>query len=279
MRIAQVFNNNVVLALDEANREVILTGRGLGFQARPGQLIDEALVIRTFVPPEPQSAQQFGALLADIPPEHIALADEALNIARSELSGVVTASVVISFADHLSFAVKRARQDISVAYPLRAEIAHLYPREMRLAELMVAFVNQRLPAPIPAGEAIAFALHLVNAGFATGDLSSTYQMTTLFGQIFEVLESSYERCFDTETISAARFITHLRYFFVRATSGTQFADETSGLSDAMRSEQPTAFQCAVKIKTLLELRLGHPVSDSELVYLTIHVARLANESC
>lgn len=279
MRIAQVFNNNVVLAVDEANHEVILTGRGLGFQTRPGQQVNEALVIRTFVPPESQSAEQFGSLLADIAPEYISLADEALDIARAELGQVVTASVVISFADHLSLAVKRAQQSIAAGYPLRAEVAYLYPRELRLAELMVAFINQRLPTPIPDAEAIAFALHLVNAGFATGDLSSTYQMTTLFGQIFEVLESSYGRVFDTDSISTARFVTHLRYFFVRASAGAQFSDEMVSLRDAMRSEQPVAYQCAVKIKALLELRLGHRVSGSELVYLTIHVARLANEGC
>ena len=37
MEILRVFNNNLVLALDEHGRDVILTGRGLGFQARPGQ--------------------------------------------------------------------------------------------------------------------------------------------------------------------------------------------------------------------------------------------------
>ena len=34
MEILRVFNNNVVLAKDRG-REVILTGRGLGFKAKP----------------------------------------------------------------------------------------------------------------------------------------------------------------------------------------------------------------------------------------------------
>ena len=41
MKILRVFNNNVVLAKDGA-REVIVTGRGLGFQAKPGQRVDDA---------------------------------------------------------------------------------------------------------------------------------------------------------------------------------------------------------------------------------------------
>lgn len=37
MEILRVFNNNVVLAKGGDGGEVILTGRGLGFQAKPGQ--------------------------------------------------------------------------------------------------------------------------------------------------------------------------------------------------------------------------------------------------
>lgn len=36
MEILRVFNNNVVLAKGGDGGEVILTGRGLGFQAKPG---------------------------------------------------------------------------------------------------------------------------------------------------------------------------------------------------------------------------------------------------
>ena len=50
MEILRVFNNNLVLALDEHGRDVILTGRGLGFQARPGQQVDTSKIVRTFVP-------------------------------------------------------------------------------------------------------------------------------------------------------------------------------------------------------------------------------------
>ena len=50
MEILRVFNNNVVLAKGGDGGEVILTGRGLGFQAKPGQTVDESKVVRTFVP-------------------------------------------------------------------------------------------------------------------------------------------------------------------------------------------------------------------------------------
>ena len=49
MDVLRVFNNNVVLAKD-GNSEVILTGRGIGFQAKPGQHIDDTKIVRRSFP-------------------------------------------------------------------------------------------------------------------------------------------------------------------------------------------------------------------------------------
>ena len=76
MEVLRVFNNNVILARD-AGEVVVLTGRGLGFHARVGQPVDQARVVRRFVPTDGRPASQLGALLAEIPPEHVALAAEA----------------------------------------------------------------------------------------------------------------------------------------------------------------------------------------------------------
>ena len=40
MNILKVINNNIVSALDN-NEEIIVMGRGLGFQAKPGQLVKD----------------------------------------------------------------------------------------------------------------------------------------------------------------------------------------------------------------------------------------------
>lgn len=41
MIIKQVLNNNVVSVSDASGAEFILTGRGLGFNARVGDIVDE----------------------------------------------------------------------------------------------------------------------------------------------------------------------------------------------------------------------------------------------
>ncbi len=78
MDVLRVFNNNVVLAKD-GNSEVILTGRGIGFQAKPGQHVDDAKIVRRFVPADGKDPDHMAQQVAGIPPEIIRLVTDAMN--------------------------------------------------------------------------------------------------------------------------------------------------------------------------------------------------------
>lgn len=274
MEILRVFNNNVILAREPGGQEVVLTGRGVGYQKRTGDAVDPDRVARRFVPADALDATGFAALVAEIPPEHLALADEALTLAEGRVASNVGSSVLIAVADHLSFAIKRQRQGIVVDLPLYAEVAHLYPEELATARAMLRHINGQLDAPLPESEAVAMAMHLVNAGFATGNLAPTYQMTEVLRQVFDVVEQSTGQELDRQGVNAARFIAHLRYFFVRVHDGHQFDDGRGGVQQAMATAYPAAYQTALHIQAMLELRLGVSVTSDEVTYLTMHVARL-----
>lgn len=276
MEIARVFNNNLVLALDEAGLEVILAGRGLGFQARPGQDIDPAKVVRTFIPTDGRDPDHLAQLLAGIPPEHIQLVASALgdvkldNLARNP-------ALLIALADHVSFALKRVAIGMELEYPLLAEVSHLYAEEYAQAQALLAAINQRSEAELPGIEAVGLALHLVNAGFATGDLSYTYKMTGVIQQMVAVIQQTFGLDLDGGSVSVGRFVTHLRYLFVRIHNHKQLDQEHSAVGTAIRAAYPDAFECAVRLAGLLELRLGSPLTDDEISYLALHVARVASD--
>ncbi|HZK05913.1 MAG TPA: PRD domain-containing protein [Actinomycetaceae bacterium] len=275
MKILAVFNNNVVLARGDDGGELVLTGRGLGFQKKPGQTVDRDRVARTFVPSSDSSAQELAEYVAQIPPEYLSLATEALqDAAHAGLEMVMSTAVVIALADHLSFAVTRIRRGLEVEYPVRAEIVHLYPKEFAAAQRIVEFTNSRIEEELPPEEVVPVTLHLVNAGFATMDLSKTFQMTELLGQIFDVIEGAYGTEIDRHGIASARFITHLRYFFIRAAQDEQGADDPGTLVEMVRQLYPDAHTCALRIQNILELRLGRSVTSDEVAYLSLHVARL-----
>lgn len=274
MHLLRVFNTNVVLARDAGGREVVLTGRGLGYQARPGQEVDEAKVLRTFVPEAGSSPESFAAMLATISPEHVQVVDRALAPVWAELRREPSSTTVLALADHLSFAIKRAQRGITGTFPLRAELAHLYPRELFWGERIVAAVNDELGIDLPRDEAVPIALHLVNAAFNSDNLALTHRMTKVLSQVLDMVEATIGQPLDRDSLNVARFITHLRYFFVRVHSQRQLADDPLSFLDAVRTGYPDAYRCARHVREVLEMRLGQPITDDETAYLTLHVARL-----
>lgn len=276
MELLRVFNNNVVLAAEASGQEVILTGRGLGFQARPGDPVDPNKVARVFVPVDGRDPDHLAQLLAAVPPEHVALVSEAVESAGLRML-LDNPALIIALADHISFAIKRQRAGIVMEYPLRAEVGHLYAEEYRQAAVLLAAINDRCDPPLPEAEAVAVTLHLVNASFATGDLSYTYTMTGLIGQMLVVIEEGFGISLAEDSLSAGRFITHLRYLFVRIRQHKQLSDEHTDIGAAIRAAYPQAAECAARLGALLELRLGSALTDDEISYLALHVARVVSD--
>lgn len=224
MDVLRVFNNNVVLAKD-GDREVILTGRGIGFQAKPGQHVDDAKIVRRFVPADGRDPDHMAELLAGIPPEIIRLVTDAMS--RTGLAEQIEAqpTLVMALADHICGAIQRSQKGQTIEYPLEAEVRSLYAGEYAKGEALVNAMNDYLGGALPKGEAVALALHLVNAGFSTGDLSNTYTMTGVIQQMLSVIENTYDVTLDQHSVNVGRFITHLRYLFVRIYQHQQLSDE------------------------------------------------------
>lgn len=316
MNVLRVFNNNVVLAKDEHGTEVILTGRGLGFQKKPGDSIDSNAIVRTFVPSDGRSPDHLGQLLSDIPPQILAIVGEvstavqlpgigtsptvpssghsysnAEHAGSSEISqsptGVVAENpaLLIALADHVAFAVKRVRKSIHSPYPLEAEVRGLYPAEFATAHQMLTQINERLRATaqyedvqLPNDEAVALTLHLVNASFTHGNLAGTYMMTGVIQQMIDVIEEYFNIHLEQSSVNVGRFITHLRYLFVRIAEHRQLEDLMSTISESINSSYPQAAKVARVLTEIIELRTDATLTTDEVAYLSLHIARLSQDA-
>ena len=103
---------------------------------------------------------------------------------------------------------------------------------------MVDAMNTYLGGALPRSEAVALALHLVNAGFSGGDLSATYTMTGIIQQMIAVIEGAYGITLAQDSVNVARFITHLRYLFVRIHQHEQLDDEPQPIIESIKTSYP-----------------------------------------
>lgn len=277
MRILKVFNNSVVLARDEDGGAIVLLGRGVGFRTSPGSLVDEGKVTHRFVAGPGQGADFLSAFIAAIPPEHIEIASDIVDLARDQLGIVLSQSVIIPLADHIAFAIKRFRDGTALEYPLAAEVRYVYPREVEVALAAVELIRKRTFVDIPDDEAVPITLHFVNATSTNQDMSRTFEMTALLKDIFVEIESAYQTRLDPRGIESARFVTHLRYFLARVHQRSQLLELPGELTSSIRNTYTQAHSCAEKVAVIIEQALKHPVSPDELMYLTLHIARLNAE--
>ena len=270
-----MLNNNVVLARDEIGREAILTGRGLGFQRKRGQDVDASLISRRYILAD--NAQSVAEVIAGIPLERLAFIERVFRKAARGLNTDVPSSTLIAVVDHINQAMERVRQGLAMDYPLRAEVAHLHPEELQLAEAMVEEINAAQEVQLPGGEAVALALHLFTAAIGAPSAQAASEQSRLIGQVMGLLEKSFGEAFDADSVNAARFAVHLRYFLVRARTTVQIEDGTSSLvAEALRISDPDAYRVARRIRDLLEIRLNTIVTDDETAYLALHIARLTS---
>ncbi|WP_437616351.1 CAT RNA binding domain-containing protein [Erwinia sp. V71] len=86
MRIKQVLNNNVVSAVDASGVELILTGRGLGFNTTAGDEVPENSIEKIFRLDDDKIYSRFKILLNEIPVEIVQLTDDIVQLATSSLS-------------------------------------------------------------------------------------------------------------------------------------------------------------------------------------------------
>lgn len=274
MQLLRVFNNNVVLARRGAE-DVIVTGRGIGFQAHPGTEVDPAKVVKVFVPDSGRDPDHMAAMIAGIPGEYVQLVIDAMHSVDMSEALRSKLTLVVAIADHIHGAVNHGN---AVSYPLEAEVRHLYSDDFALAQQLLTAINGGLHKPLAPDEAVAITLHLVNAGFAVGDLSGTYRMTGLIQQILAVIGSHNDTELNSEDISVARFITHLRYLFVRMAEHQQLDSDDRQVATAISARYPDAVETAQMVANLIELRLDSALTPDEVSYLTLHIARLEEAS-
>lgn len=277
MKALRVLNNNVVLARDDDGQEVILTGRGIGFSSKQGRPIDPSLIVRVFVPADGRDPDHLAEAFSLIDEEVLRAVVLALGEAGIEGRESTRPTLAIAVADHVASALDRARRGVVLEYPLRAEVQALYAAEYGQAQALLTAINRRVDPQLDEAEATALALHLVNAGFASGDLSFTYTMTGIIQQMLAVVGERFGMDVSQDTMSAARFITHVRYLFVRIQQHRQLAGQESTIGRGIRENFPEATRTAQQLATIVQLRLGQPLSEDEISYLALHVARMTME--
>lgn len=274
MRVTKVINNNFVCACSTNRKEVVFMGKGIGFGAKEGDLVDKKRVEKVFKMDNQSTIDKFKDLLENLPIEHFKISNEIISYTRRTLGKRLNQNIYITLTDHINFAIQRFKNGMQFSNPLLWEVKQFYKSEYLIGEHSVRLIEERLGIKMTEDEAANIALHIVNAEYNT-DMKDAMKITTLVRDILKIIADFYKVELDEESLHYSRLVTHLKFLSQRLFMNETLQNSDDALVEIITKSYPREFECAIKIKNYIEEKYEQNMSTEELAYLTVHIKRVS----
>ncbi|WP_021020861.1 BglG family transcription antiterminator LicT [Vibrio gazogenes] len=276
MQVEKVLNNNVIISIDEHGHEVVVMGKGIGFQMKQGMSIDQQLIEKVFTlakTDDKSSDARYHELLEKIPLELLSVTESIVSLAKQELPGQLHPSIHISLADHLFFAIERMVNNQSVKNPMLWEIRQLYPQEYRVSLKALDLLKASSGIQFDEDEAGFITLHLVNAQL-NEDMNNTVNVTNLIRDIVQMIQYHLEISLDEKSTDFQRLVTHLKFFAHRLIHQKVIESDDDSMFISVKEKYPQSFDCTARIGQYVEKKYQHVMTSEEMMFLTVHIERV-----
>lgn len=271
MRVEKKINNNVAVCTDGNGQELIALGRGIGFPKTPYELTDLSKIDMTFYRVSSQTVQMLTTISEDV----IMVSSKIVQLAQTKLQNQFSTNVVFSLADHISFAIERIKKNEIFDFSLSYDIQHLYPKEYDVGLKALQYVKEDLKIIFPKAEAIAIAMHFINAREVSSQNISKSNTDNTLNLIIGTIEDQFNIKIDKKSFAFNRFKIHLQYFLKRIESNKQIHDEISvQLIQDMMENNYQIFKCGKEIVAQLNEKYRTEITDDEMFYLMIYIQRI-----
>lgn len=268
----KVFNNNVLLAETDQLQEVILMGKGVGYGLKLNDTPDETKIEKKFVLDSKDIENLFLDMINDIPASYLDLTKRIVEHAEETLNTTFNASIFIGLADHINYAITRAKSDQKFTNALLWEIKKFYKKEFDVAMECIKMIEYHEQVELPEDEAGFIAMHLINENQESEGVKDAVVTTKVIQDILTIVKYHFKIDLDENSVNYSRFITHIRFFLHRTKNLVEGEDDF--LFRQVRKRYPDTFDCALKIRKYFENSMQIKLSNEELLYFMLHVQRL-----
>lgn len=273
LQVAKVLNNNVIIARHPEHGEVVVIGKGIGFNRKSGDSIPLQAVEKLFILTNQQEQEQYKQLVPQIDEELIEVIGEIIMYISSKTQTELNEHIHIALTDHIAFAIKRAEQDLAFHNPFLYETKEIYPAEYDLAEYAIDLIHRKLGVDLGEDEIGFVALH-INSAITNRHISEVRGHTQLIADLISAIEQELKFTIPRNSLDYSRLLTHLRFAIERIRRGEQVG-EVGKLDTLLRQEYPLLYAFAEQLTKLMEQRLNKPVYPAEVSYLTLHLHRVS----
>lgn len=273
MKIERILNNNVVIIKNDKGIDEVVCGKGVAFKKKIGDVVDKDLVNQTFILKDEKYNARFQEIVSNIPFECIEIADEVINLIKTDLGTKISDVIYITLSDHMYAAIERKKEGISLRNPLKLEIKRFYENEYKLGLKAIKIIKEKTGVELAEDEAAFIALHIVNSQVEYSNLNQTMKVTKIIQEVSNIVKYFFSTEFNVDSVYYYRFITHLKYFAQRIVFKKIYDSEDDGLLDIIKQKYDISYRCVEKIEGFVSKKYGYYISDEEKIYLTVHIER------
>ena len=274
--IKKVLNNNVLIC-DYCNEEVIVIGKGLGFNQKAGKYIEPDKVIeKVFTVQNKQEQDHYKMVLEHTDEEVLKVVIESVQLIMTHFDLSQNESFIVSLTDHIVFALKRYQQKQFIQNPFLSETKYSYPEAYKIAKRVVARINLQLNVDFPEDEVGFIALHIASQTNQI-DIEQTQQVPKLIKTAVKIIEHDLQIKIPVQSIQYQRFVRHIHFLLQRVRNGERAHVELN-FETLLKSQYPLCYNIAVKIVKMIQTQSSVEVYQAEIAYLTMHIQQLSTTS-
>ena len=249
LRLKRKYNNNAALVEDERQLESIVIGNGVAFEKKAGEIVDESRIDKRFVIDSEEIMPKFLSLMQEVPANHLLLVDKIVLNAEKNLKVQFDEGIYIALADHIHYAIARARQRIFLRNIMTGDIRRFYPAIYEEALRAMKEIEYAEGLEFPEDEAAYIALHFINAMNPEHDIEFITLYTVIAAEIMKIVEGHFQVKIDVNSLGLARFETHIKFLVKRMMSSAdaQKPLDADFIYEQVTKSYPDSFVCALRV--------------------------------
>lgn len=277
MIIEKILNNNVIVTIDnKTKKEKVIMGKGIAFNKKVGQSIDEEKIEKIFIDGNNDSKIQ--KLLNEISIEYFDTAETIIRYAQERLNCELDEHIYVALTDHIAFAIKKTNMNLTTSNNFLWDIERFYKEEFKIGKWAVEYINERFNTNLPLDEAGFIAFHIIKASYGKVGSVNPVDMTTMIRDVINIIRYYFSIEIDENDLNYDRLVTHLKYFAQRVINNKQIKIEDIGMLEFLKEKYYKAYDCSLKIKEFMKAKHNYDVDTNELTYLTIHIQRIISKT-
>ena len=278
MKIMKILNNNFVLSKDSQGNEVIVKGKGIGFNKKRFDIIEDDIIEKIFITQNKNNSKKLQQFLLSIPEKYLDFVQEFVDNIKQKHDIKLNDIIYTSLSDHLFGVEKRLREGIYIKNSLLLDIKNLYKLQYQIGVEMIDKFKEKFDIDLPIDEVGFIALHFVNAQNNKNN-EDELKVIYIVNEIVDLIKKYYNNIlFDEESLYYQRFITHLKYFTKRFLNKELNYNNDTELFEVVKKLYKEAYGCVKLIYIDINDKYKYQLTEEEMTYLIIHIQSITEKS-